>query len=196
MTQLKPAFLTLIGLLAFTAQAQVNDTIPTIMEVDSAAAYDEDMPMPVDAIEGYDVDYGDYPVAVTEAPDIEEPMVLFNEFNTKTIAKLEANPDKPARYPSGIGVMNTEIQENLSLPYNYTNRAKYVVIQVTVGKDSMLYNPKVMYTEGSEYTRNAKEAIQSLSKRFAPAMKAGKPVDSIILIPVRFETATKRTNFH
>jgi len=52
MTQLKPAFLTLIGLLAFTAQAQVNDTIPTIMEVDSAAAYDEDMPMPVDAIEG------------------------------------------------------------------------------------------------------------------------------------------------
>ena len=196
MTLLKPTFLILIGLLAFTTQAQVHDSIPIIIEVDSAAAYDEDMPMPAEAIEGYDVDYGDYPVAVTEAPDIEEPMVLFNEFSNKTIAKLEANPDKPARYPGGIGAMNSEIQENISLPYNYNNRAKYVVIQVTVGKDSMLYNPKVLYTEGSEYTRNAKDAIQALSKHFAPAMKAGKPVDSILLIPVRFETATKRTNFH
>lgn len=194
MTLLKPTFLSCFCLLAFTSIAQVNDTIPVIIEVDSAAAYDEDMPPPMEAIELYDGDYGE--MAVTEAPAVEEPLFFFNEFNTKTIAKLEANPDKPARYPGGIGAMNTEIQENLSLPYNYTNRAKYVVLQVTVGKDSMLYNPKVMYTEGSEYTRNAKEAIQSLGKHFAPAMKAGKPVDSIILIPVRFETATKRTIIH
>lgn len=180
--------------IASSVSAQYNDTIPFIMEVDSAAAYDEEMPPPPMIEEMMDGDYADY--AVTEAPAVEEPLFLFNEFSNKTIAKLEANPDKPARYPGGIGIMNNEIQENLSLPYNYNNRAKYVVIQVTVGKDSMLYNPKVMYTEGSEYTRNAKEAIQSLSKRFAPAMKAGKPVDSIILIPVRFETATKRTNFH
>ena len=113
MTLLKPTFLILIGLLAFTTQAQVHDSIPIIIEVDSAAAYDEDMPMPAEAIEGYDVDYGDYPVAVTEAPDIEEPMVLFNEFSNKTIAKLEANPDKPARYPGGIGAMETVMTAGL-----------------------------------------------------------------------------------
>lgn len=193
MTLLKSTLLSSLCLLAFASKAQVNDTIPVIMEVDTATAYDEELPPPVEFIDG---DYGDYPVAVTEAPAMEEPIAFFNEFSTKTIAKLEANPDKPARYPGGIGAMNIEIQENLSLPYNYNNRAKYVVIQVTVGKDSMLYNPKVMYTEGSEYTRNAKDAIQSLSKHFAPAMKAGKPVDSILLIPVRFETATKRTIIH
>jgi hypothetical protein len=127
---------------------------------------------------------------------MEEPLAFFNEFNTKTFAKLELNPDKPARYLNGFGEMNTELQENLSLPYNYSTRAKYVIIQVTVGKDSMLYNPKVIHTEGTEYTRNAKDAIQSLSGRFVPAIKAGKPVDSTLLIPIRFETATKRTNTH
>lgn len=190
MTLLKPAFLTLIGTLAFSSQAQVNDTIPIIMEVDSAAAYDEEMPPPPMIEEMMDGDYGDY--AVTEAPAVEEPLFLFNEFSNKTIAKLEASPDKPARYPGGIGAMNTELQENLSLPYNYTSKARYVIVQVTVGKDSMLYNPKILHTEGSEYTRNAKDAIQALSKRFIPATKAGKAVDSILLIPIRFETATKR----
>ncbi len=181
-----------IGLFANTVDAQIYDTIPTIQEVDSAPAYDEDMPMPVEAIEG---DYGDYS-DIAVAPAEEEPIAFFNEFNTKTIAKLEANPDKAARYPGGIGAMNSEIQENLYLPYNYTTKAKYVIVQVTVGKDSILYNPKILHTEGSEYTRNAKDAIQTLSKRFIPATKTGKPVDSIILIPVRFETATKRTNIH
>lgn len=183
-----------IGLLANAADAQTNDTIPYI-EVDTAAAYDEEMPPPVEAIDAYgDGDYTDY--AIAEAPAVEEPIIFFNEFNTKTIAKLEASPDKAARYPGGFGAMNSEIQENLFLPYNYTSKAKYVIVQVTVGKDSILYNPKILHTEGSEYTRNAKDAIQSLSKRFIPATKAGKPVDSIILIPVRFETATKRTIIH
>lgn len=181
-----------IGLLANTVKAQTNDTIPYI-EADTATAYDEEMPASVETIDGYG-DYDDY--AVTEAPAVEEPIIFFNEFNTKTIAKLEASPDKAARYPGGFGAMNSEIQENLFLPYNYTSKAKYVIVQVTVGKDSILYNPKILHTEGSEYTRNAKDAIQSLSKRFIPATKAGKPVDSIILIPVRFETATKRTIIH
>lgn len=190
---MKPIKLFAIALLSFfanAANAQSYDTIPMI-EVDTAAAYDEDMPPPVPVMEEMmDGDYGDY--AVTEAPAVEEPLFLFNEFSNKTIAKLEASPDKPARYPGGIGAMNTELQKNLSLPYNYTSKAKYVIVQVTVGKDSMLYNPKILHTEGTEYTRYAKDAIQALSKRFIPATKAGKAVDSILLIPIRFETATKR----
>ncbi len=195
---MKPIKLFAIALLSFfanTANSQVRDSIPMI-EVDSAAVYDEEMPPPVmeEMIDGDYGDYGEY--AVEAAPAMEEPLVFFNEFNTKTIAKLEANPDKAARYPGGFGAMNAELQENLSLPYNYTSKARYVIVQVTVGKDSILYNPKILHTEGSEYTRNAKDAIQSLSKRFIPATKAGKAVDSILLIPIRFETATKRTNIH
>lgn len=194
---MKPIKLFAIALLSFFANsvnAQIYDTIPMI-EVDTTAAYDEEMPPPVPVMEEMmDGDYGDY--AIEAAPAEEEPIFFFNEFNTKTIAKLEASPDKAARYPGGIGAMNTEIQENLSLPYNYTSKARYVIVQVTVGKDSILYNPKILHTEGSEYTRNAKDAVQSLSKRFIPATKAGKAVDSILLIPIRFETATKRTNIH
>ena len=193
---MKPIKLFAIALLSFFASsvnAQIYDTIPMI-EVDTTAAYEEEMPPPI-MEEMMDGDYGDYAVEAAPAA-MDEPMMFFNEFNTKTFAKLELNPDKPARYLHGFSEMNTELQENLSLPYNYSTRAKYVIIQVTVGKDSMLYNPKVLHTEGTEYTRNAKDAIQSLSGRFVPATKAGKPVDSILLIPIRFETATKRTNIH
>lgn len=193
MKPIKLFAIAVIGFLANTANAQSKDSLPYI-QYDTTAAYDEEMPPPPMIEEMMDGDYGDY--AIEAAPAEEEPIFFFNEFNTKTIAKLEASPDKAARYPGGISAMNTELQENLSLPYNYTSKARYVIVQVTVGKDSMLYNPKILHTEGSEYTRNAKDAIQSLSKRFIPATKAGKAVDSIILIPIRFETATKRTNIH
>jgi hypothetical protein len=195
---MKPIKLIAIALLSFfanSANAQVRDSLPMI-EVDTTEAIYDAPPPPM--IEYMDGDYGDYSEMAVEAEPatMDAPMTFFNEFNTKTFAKLELNPDKPARYLNGFGEMNTELQESLSLPYNYSTRAKYVIIQVTVGKDSMLYNPKVIHTEGTEYTRNAKDAIQSLSGRFVPAMKAGKPVDSTLLIPIRFETATKRTNTH
>lgn len=74
----------------------------------------------------------------------------------------------------------------------YGEDAKYVILQITVGKDSMLYNPQVIYTEGNTYSNYAKQAVESLNLRFVPAKKNGKPVDSIIIIPIRFENTQRR----
>ncbi len=173
-------------LFALQANAQVTDSAVAPIEMDVEGPYETyDMPPPPIADE----------MVATEAPDDYYYSVNItnknNEFKTKTIAKLEANPDKPASYTGGIGALMTEIQGNLVVPYSYSSNPQFVILQVTVGKDSMLYNPKILQTEGTNYTKNAKDAIQQLSLSFSPAMKNGKPVDSILLIPIRFEAATK-----
>ena len=65
--------------------------------------------------------------------------------------------------------------------------AQFVLFQVTVGKDSSLYNAETLSTRGSTYTNIAKECLENLPFKFIPATKNGKPVDSILIIPFRFE---------
>ena len=135
-------------------------------------------------------DYNYYDMAVEAAPAEEAApaAIYYNRFMYKNIgASLVTNPDKPARYKSGIIAMNEEIQLHLRTPYMYGSEAKFVIIEVTVGVDSLLYNPKVVYSSGYSYDENAKSAIEQLSLRFIPAKKNGKDVPSTILIPIRFE---------
>lgn len=195
MNKIKIYFSALILFISFDMQSQITDTIPMPpppppieTEYDSMEA----MPM----IEESDYYYED---AVMEAPAVAYDEMssyssenTFNKFQFKTIAKLEDSPEKAAFYPGGIGAMMTEIQSNLKKPYMYGEDAKYVILQITVGKDSMLYNPQVIYTEGNTYSNYAKQAVESLNLRFVPAKKNGKPVDSIIIIPIRFENTQRR----
>lgn len=180
-----------IALLPFLFVLQAN-----AQNTDTAAV----APIEMDAVGPYEI-YDAPPPAIEEmvttqaAPDDYYYGINItnknNEFKTKTFAKLEANPDKPASYRGGIGVLMTELQGNLVVPYSYSVNPQFVILQVTVGKDSILYNPKILQTEGTNYSKNAKDAVQQLNLSFSPAMKNGKPVDSILLIPIRFEAATK-----
>ncbi|MBL7838223.1 MAG: energy transducer TonB [Bacteroidetes bacterium] len=164
------------------------------IEQDTAVAVDSiasDYEPPI-MIEEYDGDYYDMPYA-TPAPDIESSgtypaAIYFNRFMFKSLGNTVVNkPDQAARYPSGIKAMNAEIQLNLRTPYMYSDEAKFVIIEVTVGVDSLLYNPQVVYSSGYSYDEKAKAAIEQLSLRFIPGKKNGKDVPSTILIPIRFE---------
>jgi hypothetical protein len=170
----------------YTANAQIEQDTLKSMEADSAEAYPdiEEAPVMIDE-EHYD-NY-DYAVAAP-AEEAIPPAIYYNRFMYKNLSSsLVNNPDKPARYKSGIIAMNEEIQTYLRTPYMYGVGAKFVIIEVTVGVDSLLYNPKVVYSSGGSFDENAKSAIEQLSLRFIPAKKNGKDVPSTILIPIRFE---------
>ena len=180
-------FISLIAL--FTAlpfaQAQEIDSIagePIIESVD-------DMPPPMMLEEKSVIgDSWDEAVAV-EAPAIYEPL---NQIKYNYKIKPVPNPDKKAYYSVGIHAMLENIYLNLRMPYYGASNmklgeAQFVLLQVTIGKDSALYNVETLSTPGSTYTNNAKECLENLPFKFVPATKNGKTVDSIIIIPFRFE---------
>ncbi|MCC6818743.1 MAG: energy transducer TonB, partial [Bacteroidia bacterium] len=71
----------------------------------------------------------------------------------------------------------------------------YVIIEVTIGTDSMMYNPKTVYSSGTRYSENAITALEQLSLRFVPAKKNGKNVPSTLLIPIRFDNRKRSSNY-
>ncbi len=188
-------FISLIAL--FTAlpfaQAQVTDSIvaePVIESVDEAP------PPPMMMDEKTVIGAWDEAVAV-EAPAIYEPL---NQIKYNYKIKPVPNPDKKAYYSVGIHAMLENIYFNLRMPYYGASNmklgeAQFVLLQVTIGKDSALYNVETLSTPGSTYTNNAKECLENLPFKFVPATKNGKPVDSIIIIPFRFEGNLDYTPF-
>jgi len=116
----------------------------------------------------------------------------FNPIKYNYKLKPVPNPDKKAYYSQGIHAMLENIYFNLRMPYYGASNmklgdAQFVLLQVTIGKDSSLYNVETLSTPGSSYTNNAKECLENLPSKFVPATKNGKPVDSILIIPFRFE---------
>lgn len=126
---------------------------------------------------------------VVEAPAAyEEYIPKLYPIEKKKITEIISNPDKPAKYPGGIQTLMSKINDNLVVPYSYMNNAQFVYLEVVVGKDSMLYNANPLNTPGYNYTENAIAALEALDIKFIPATKNGKPVNSILVIPIRFET--------
>ena len=178
-------YISLIAL--FTAlpfvQAQVMDSTsaePIIESVDEMPA-----PMMIDGDNNWE-----NAVAVEAEPEMAyEPL---NQIKTNYKIKPVTNPDKKAYYSEGIRALLDNIYLNLRMPYYGASNmklgeAQFVLLQVTVGKDSSLYNLEILSTPGSSYTNNAKECLENLPFKFVPATKNGKPVDSILIIPFRFE---------
>ncbi len=110
-----------------------------------------------------------------------------NKFKYNKKIKTEDKPDKKAVYSLGLSTLLQQISDNLNVPFTYGSGDQYVILQFVVGKDSSLYNPEVLYSPGSEFSINASSVIEKLDSQFLPATKNGKPVDTIITIPVRFE---------
>jgi len=189
-------FISLIAL--FTAlpfaQAQEIDSIagePIIESVDEPPP-----PMMLEEKSVIGDSWGDEAVAV-EAPAVYEPL---NQIKYNYKIKPVPNPDKKAYYSVGIHAMLENIYLNLRMPYYGASNmklgeAQFVLLQVTIGKDSALYNVETLSTPGSTYTNNAKECLENLPFKFVPATKNGKPVDSIIIIPFRFEGNLDYTPF-
>lgn len=180
------------SLLLMAANASIAQTgQDTLLPIpaDTADVYEDEMDAPMIA-DPNNYDYMDAVAAPPEAYPVETESnsYYFNRFTFKKLSTpLVSNPDKAAAYPGGIVAMNAEIQNNLRKPYMYGDGAKFVIIEVTVGADSMLYNPKVVYSSGGTYDEYAKAAIEKLPKHFIPAKKNGKSVASVIRIPIRFE---------
>lgn len=126
-----------------------------------------------------------------EAPAYEFTPV--NRFKHNSKLKVSTKPDQPARYSEGLGVMLRFIAGNVNLPYSYlmVGSSEIVLVRVIVGKDSLLYNPEILYSPGSVYSVNAQDVIEKLPGGFIPATKNGIPVDSYMIIPVRFETGLR-----
>lgn len=181
-------FISLIALFAALpfAQAQVIDSTagePIIESVDEPPP-----PMMMEEKSVIGDSWGDEAVAV-EAPAVYEPL---NQIKYNYKIKPVPNPDKKAYYSLGIHTLLENIYFNLRMPYYGASNmklgeAQFVLLQVTIGKDSALYNVETLSTPGSAYTNNAKECLENLPYIFVPATKNGKPVDSIIIIPFRFE---------
>lgn len=139
-------------------------------------------------------------VRVMDAPaamDIEAAMIAadadyiqdnaLNKFRYNAKIKTEEKPDKKAVYSIGTGELLKHISLNVTVPYSYSGVSNYVILQFTVGADSMLYNPEILYSPGTEYSINATAVIEKLQFQFTPATKNGKPVATVIRIPIRFE---------
>ncbi len=126
-------------------------------------------------------------MVATEAPYEYVEYNPVNKFKYNKKIKTEEKPDKKAVYGQGLGELLKQISNSLSVPYGYGSENKYVILQFVVGRDSLLYNPEILYSPGTEYSINATAAIEKLQQQFLPATKNGKPVDTIITIPVRFE---------
>ena len=187
-------FISLIALFAALpfAQAQVVDTIATSEPVIESV----DETPPAMMMEGVTDYVEDYAVAVDE-PAPYEPL---NQIKYNYKIKPVPNPDKKAYYSQGIHAMLENIYFNLRMPYYGASNmklgdAQFVLLQVTIGKDSSLYNVETLSTPGSSYTNNAKECLENLPSKFVPATKNGKPVDSILIIPFRFEGNLDYTPF-
>ena len=130
--------------------------------------------------------FEDYDLPAIEAVPV-EPYVDYipvNKFKYNKKIKVEEKPDKQAVYSAGTSAFLEEIRYP-SLP-GYGAENCYVIIQFVVGKDSLLYNPEILYSKGAQYSVNATDVIERLMSKFTPAMKNGKPVDSIITVPVHF----------
>jgi hypothetical protein len=181
---MKKYFISLTALFAALpfAQAQVTDTTVAEPMIESV----DEMPPPM----MMDGDAWEQAVSVdTPAVGSYEP---FNQIKTNYKLKPVSNPDKKAYYSEGIRVLLDNIYLNLNMPYYAASflklgEAQFVLLQVTVGKDSSLYNVETLNTPGSTYTNNARECLENLPFKFIPATKNGKPVDSILIIPFRFE---------
>jgi hypothetical protein len=181
---MKKYFISLTALFAALpfAQAQVTDTTVAEPMIESV----DEMPPPM----MMDGDAWEQAVSVdTPAVGSYEP---FNQIKTNYKLKPVSNPDKKAYYSEGIRVLLDNIYLNLNMPYYGASNmklgeAQFVLLQITVGKDSSLYNVETLNTPGSTYTNNAKECLENLPFKFVPATKNGKPVDSILIIPFRFE---------
>lgn len=141
------------------------------------------------AMEGdYITEEMDMPMAIEAAP-AEEPAYGYNRYGSRLKhkdLKLEENPDVKAHYREGVDSMFRDVFNHLRVPYTYSGNDYYVLLQVTVGKDSVLYNPVILYSPGAEYTANAQRVAELMQGKFSPAMKNGMPVNSTIIIPVRF----------
>jgi len=182
---MKKYFISLIALFAALpfAQAQATDTISAEPIIESV----DEMPPPPMMIDGDGA--WENAVAVETPAEAYEP---FNQIKTNYKIKLVSNPDKKAYYSEGIIALLDNIYLNLRMPYYGASNmklgeAQFVLLQVTIGKDSSLYNVESLSTPGSAFTKNAIECLENLPFKFTPATKNGKPVDSILIIPFRFE---------
>jgi hypothetical protein len=139
--------------------------------------------------------YDDMGTTVEAVPAYAE-YTTFNKFKYSKKTRIEEKPDKKASYSMGSRAMLQEISDGLNVPYGYGSENTYVIVQFVVGKDSVLYNPEVLYTRGPQYSINATDIIEKLQYQFSPATKNGKPVDSVITIPVHFIRRDNTTDYN
>lgn len=177
---------TFISLLAY------NDNTLFAQTADTTAADDYVTPQVEEYYEEDDIAVEAMPYEDYEAFDAVPEQVIradrsINAFNYDNKIKVELSPDIKAKYMTGTNGMFSELFDRLSVPYMGNEKERYVVVRVTVGADSLLYNPTAIYTPGVTFTNHAQQAIQNLGLRFIPAMKNGKPVASYLYIPVRFD---------
>lgn len=176
-------FIFLILLNLHTLHAQTNDTTEAIPDTPPVIEeYDDDVEVYYEPLEATVDDYvagpADYEIRSAKP---------FNSFGYNDKIRVELSPDRIASYLPGTSSLFSELFEKLDVPYMGNEKERYVVIRVTVGADSLLYNPVAMHTSGVQFTNHAQLAIQNLGSRFIPAMKNGKPVASYLYIPVRFD---------
>lgn len=193
----------LLFLCAFCANAQKfkgkpkplpRDTIKFVEPQIDSALLQENIELNND-VQGIEIAPAEIGEVYADEPEIiyEKPV---NRFIYKKDIKTEEHPDVQASYKAGTDSMLRELYEKVSVPYTYMGNDYYVLLQITVGKDSALYNPVALYSPGSSYTINAQHAVEQLQGKFNPATKKGVPVNSTIIIPVRFVYLRNNSRYH
>ncbi len=135
--------------ICYGLHSQVEQDTIEYIRTDS---FGEETPAPAVYDELMVGDYLSEDIAIAEA-DVEEYNYKFNAFKHNTKLKAMDNPDTKAYYSEGTGTMLRFISDNLKIPYSYnsySSKEEIVLIQVTVGKDSLLYNPVVLHSNGSK----------------------------------------------
>lgn len=178
----------LILLTGFAIALNANAQVEPDAEVDSAIIIEEEI-MEIAPNEYEEVIEADDYTGYAEATEAPAYAMKQNAFKHDQKIKPVSNPEKTAKYSLGNESLFKGIYEMLTVPYAdvQTSSTKFVILKVTVGKDSQLYNPEFVITPGAVYSYNAQEAVEMLPGKFIPAKKGGKDVDSTLYIPIRFD---------
>ncbi len=118
-------------------------------------------------------------------------LFLFTFSCTKKDIK-EVKSTKPAivlaQYPGGEKALHTDISDIVKYPEEakQNNIQGVVLVEFTVSKDGYIKNPTITRSANKLLDDEVIRVINSLKKRWKPATKNGKPIDSKMTLPITF----------
>lgn len=127
-------------------------------------------------------------IAVTEyIEDAAEPTSNFRTKEPSSFSIVE-KPDQHAMPMNGFSSFYNWLNNRTYYPWNAeTDEGGYVILRLVIDKEGNAYNPEVYRSMGPAFDNAAINSLKKYYGLWLPATHKGKPVDSYLYIPVRFQ---------
>lgn len=103
----------------------------------------------------------------------------FSQEKKNSVFSMSTEPE----FPGGISELYKYIQKNLVYPTHYTPGKVY--ISFLVNEEGKLDSIKTFKSLGAAMDKAAEELVAKMPK-WKPALRKGKPISAIYLLPVKF----------